>query len=182
MFGVKGPSWLSIVPKFDMVKSIAMDYMHCVLLVVVRLLLRLWFSSSYYKELWYIGSHVSEVDVRLCSIRPSCEAQRTPRQIENTVKYWKGKFMQLSTIILFIWNCCVAHELQMWLLHYSPVVLYGILPDLYYQHHLLLVEGSYLLLKDVVSNEDIEKSFKLFRHYCYLFSSYYGTVSMICVC
>ena len=30
---------MSVVPKFDMVKGVAMDYMYCVLLVVVRLLL-----------------------------------------------------------------------------------------------------------------------------------------------
>lgn len=31
MFGVKGPSPLAIVPKFDLVRGVAMDYMHCVL-------------------------------------------------------------------------------------------------------------------------------------------------------
>ena len=36
-----------------------------------------------------------------------------------------------------------AHELRAWLLHYSPVVLRGILLEEYYQHHLLLVEGVY---------------------------------------
>ena len=67
-----------------------MDYMHCILLVVTRLLLRLWFSSKYHKEIWYIGLHVAEVDERLCLIRPTKEIQRTPRQIATTVKYWKG--------------------------------------------------------------------------------------------
>ena len=62
----------------------------------------------------------------------------------------------------------------MWLVHYSPVVLQRILPDIYYQHHLLLVEGVYLLLKDSISDEELDKSFKLFKHYCYLFPSYYG--------
>ena len=62
----------------------------------------------------------------------------------------------------------------MWLLHYSPVVLHGILPDAYYEHHLLLVEGTFLLLKDCVSDQDLQYSFSLFKHYCYLFPSYYG--------
>ena len=51
----------------------------------------------------------------------------------------------------------LAHELQTWLLHYSPVVLHGVLPDIYYQHHLLLVEGTYLLLKDSISDHDLKK-------------------------
>ena len=41
-----------------------------------------------------------------------------------------------------------AHELKAWLLHYLPVILKGILPNEYYQHYLLLVEGVFLLLKD----------------------------------
>ena len=46
--------------------------------------------------------------------------------------------------------------------------------DTYYQHHLLLVEGVYLLLKDVVKEKDIEQSSRLLRHYCYLIPSMYG--------
>lgn len=59
--------------------------------------------------------------------------------------------------------------------HYSPVVLHGILPNLYYQHYLLLVEGVYLLLKDEVCEADIQQSSRLLMHYCFMFSSLYGT-------
>ena len=51
-----------------------------------------------------------------------------------------------------------AHELRAWLLHYSPVVLYKILPNAFYQHYLLLVEGVYLLLKDSIRELDIQRS------------------------
>ncbi len=88
---MKGPSGLSNVPKFDLVRGVAVDYMHCVLLGVTRLLLRLWFSSTQHKEPYYIGKHVSKVDERLCSIRPPDEFPRTPRSIEKTLKYWKGR-------------------------------------------------------------------------------------------
>lgn len=72
-----------------------MDYMHCVLLVVARLLLRLWFSSKHHQELWYIGSQIVEVDNRLCAIHPPNEIQRTPRSISQTVKYWKGNLVDI---------------------------------------------------------------------------------------
>ena len=75
-------------------------------------------------------------------------------------------------------NICVfltAHELEAWLLHYSAAVLYHILLEEYYQHHLLLVEGVYLLLKDSVNVTDIIQSSRLLQHYCILFPSYYGT-------
>lgn len=147
--------------------------MHCILLVVTRLLLRLWFQPNHHKEVWYIGLDVNVVDERLCSIRPTKEIQRTPRRIATTVKYWKGNNCFLVIIINHHYYC-LAHELQMWLLHYSPVVLRGILPDAYYEHHLLLVEGTFLLLKDCITNQDIQYSFSLFKHYCYLFPSFYG--------
>ena len=87
---MKGPSCLSSIPKFDLVRGVAVDYMHCVLLDVSHLLLCLWFSSVNHKELYYIGRHVAKLDERLCSIQPPDEFPRTPRSIEKMVKYWKG--------------------------------------------------------------------------------------------
>ena len=78
----------------------------------------------------------------------------------------------ISCIIAMFHNA--AHELKAWLLHYSPVILSDYLPQDFYQHHLLLVEGTYLLLKDVVTKDDILQSSKLFNHYCFLFPALYG--------
>lgn len=44
-------------------------------------------------------------------------------------------------------NLFSAHELRAWLIRYSPVVLHGSLPEAFYQHHLLLSESIYLLLR-----------------------------------
>lgn len=87
---MKGPSWLEIVPEFDMIKGMSVDYMHCVLLGVTRVLLRLWFTKSFHGQLWYLGNVVTELDGLLCSICPPDEMKRTPRSIESTLKYWKG--------------------------------------------------------------------------------------------
>jgi len=89
-YGVKGPAWLATVPEFDLIDGMSFDYMHCVLLGVTRLLLRLWFTPSFHGESWYLNSVVKEIDDRLCSIRPPDEIQRTPRSIEKTLKFWKG--------------------------------------------------------------------------------------------
>ena len=74
-----------------------------------------------------------------------------------------------------------AHELRAWLLHYSPAVLHGILPEMFFQHHLLLVEAIFLLLQDVVSDDDIEQSLCLFKHYCFMFAPLYGKPFMLFV-
>ena len=87
---MKGPSWLCVIPGFDMIDGMSMDYMHCVLLGVCRLLLRLWLQSCHHKELWYIGNQLSVLDDRLCRIKPPNEIQRTPRSMAVTLKFWKG--------------------------------------------------------------------------------------------
>ena len=38
-FGVRGLSWLLYVPKFDIVRGVAVDYMHCIMLGIVEMLL-----------------------------------------------------------------------------------------------------------------------------------------------
>ena len=73
----------------------------------------------------------------------------------------------------------IAYELRAWLLHYSPVVLKGVLMEEYYQHYLLLIEGIYLLLKDVVRKDDITQSIRLLNHYCYIFPALYGKLAVM---
>lgn len=96
---MKGPSWLSLVPTFKLIRGMSFDYMHCVLLVTCRVLLRLWFGSKYHAELWYIGHAIQEVDHRLCSIRPPDEIRRTPRALESTLKYWKGQYTLIKCTV-----------------------------------------------------------------------------------
>ena len=89
---MKGPTWLSTVPGFDVIRGCSFDYMHCVLLNVSRLLLRMWFQSQHHSELWYIGNKesITLVDERLCGLKPPSDMQRAPRSVEHTVKFWKG--------------------------------------------------------------------------------------------
>ena len=100
VFGVKGPSWLEIIPEFDVTRAMSFDYMHCVLLGVTRLLLRLWFTKSFHNELWYLGKVVQDIDKLFCSICPPDEINRTPRSIEHTLKYWKG--MESKSICIML--------------------------------------------------------------------------------
>ena len=90
--GVKGPSYLETIPKFDLVCGMSFDYMHCVLLGIVRLLLKLWFTTSFHKDPWYLGKVVKQIDDVYCNIRPPDEISRTPRSMESTLKYWKDMY------------------------------------------------------------------------------------------
>ena len=123
-FGVKGPSWLSVVPDYNVVKGNVVDYMHCVLLGVTKMLLKLWFNSEHSKEMWYCGTKVLEADSRLLQIKPPLTITRTPRSIQQHRAYWK------------------ASEYRAWLLFYSVPVMMSILPQEYLVHHMLLVEAQ----------------------------------------
>ena len=48
--GVKGPSWLSLLKHFDLVRGSGSDYMHGVLLGVQKLLLTSKFNPTFSKE------------------------------------------------------------------------------------------------------------------------------------
>ena len=46
-YGVKGLNWLYAFKGFDIIKSVGIDYIHSVLLGVVKKLLQAWFSSAF---------------------------------------------------------------------------------------------------------------------------------------
>lgn len=51
--GVKGYSVLHLVKSFDIIDGNPIDYMHCVLLGVVKKLFNLWFESTHHHCEWY---------------------------------------------------------------------------------------------------------------------------------
>lgn len=66
-----------------------------------------------------------------------------------------------------------ASELRTFLLFYSVPCLYGIPPDLYFQHFILLGEAIYLLLQDSISISDLSKAASLLKHFCVKVKSLY---------
>ena len=52
--GVKGYSPLHLLPSFDVIKGIPVDYMHCVLIGVVKNMVKLWFNSTNHRKEWYM--------------------------------------------------------------------------------------------------------------------------------
>jgi len=156
VLGVKGPSILSLLPGFDIIQGLVPDYMHSVLLGVVRQLARLWFDSTNSAELFYISTAKQRlIDVALNSIRPPCNISRTPRSISMR-KFWK------------------AHEWYMWLLYYSLSVLKSFLPKKFYMHYALLVEGVSILLKDSIAQALLDHSDNVLTQFVIDFQSLYG--------
>lgn len=143
----------------DMVASFPVDYMHCVLEGVTRMLMRAWFDSKNHTAPYYIGCHVKEIDTRLLKQRPPNEFSRPPRSIKKHFKYWK------------------AAELRYWLLYYSLPLLLNVLPSLYWHHYSLLVCAMHILLGDRISNAQINAAEQMLKDFYALLPDLYGEKS-----
>lgn len=79
--GVKGISFLMSFPKFDLIKGT--DYMHCVLLGVVKMILGLWIDSDHKNEQLSLRSHIDVLNDRINKLRPHCMISRLPKKIDE---------------------------------------------------------------------------------------------------
>ncbi|XP_028418236.1 uncharacterized protein LOC114543472 [Dendronephthya gigantea] len=136
--GVKGPSVIGILPTFNPVRGVAVDYMHCVCLGVMRQFLNLWMDSKQNDQLYYIGRREAEIDERLLAINAPSEISRAPRSITDR-PHWKASE----------WRAFIF---------YSLVVLHGILPHVFLKHLFLFVYGVYCLLGDSIDEHTISSA------------------------
>lgn len=156
--GIKGSASVINLPGFDLVWGYPIDYMHMVLLGVVRQTWEIW--TTYGKEM-YIGSPsvLKIINRRLLKICPPNEIHRAPRPLSEKAK-WK------------------ASEWRSWLLFYSVPCLHGILESKYLEHFCLLQRSIYLLLKRKITKDDIELADKLLKKYVFDFEKNYGSSAM----
>ena len=155
--GINGPSWFLYLT--DVVRGTALDYMHQVLLGVTRKLTHLWFDSQHHREGYSLSKSLKAVNDRFMEIKPPNFISRPPTSLYK-LKFWK------------------ASEFRSWLFYYSAPVLFGFLPSIYYQHHLLLIEAIYILNSESISPADIDRCDRIFEHYCFLFATLYGIHNM----
>lgn len=144
------------IPGFDIIKGIAVDNMHCVLLGVTKTLMTLWFDKSHTAEFWNISKRVEEVDRHLLNITPPNCISRAPRSISKDYAHWK------------------ASEFQSFLFFYGIPCLWNILPDEYFQHFLLLADAVWLLNQSSISPQCLEKAGNILRHFCLRIEALYG--------
>ncbi|XP_028518623.1 uncharacterized protein LOC110251203 [Exaiptasia diaphana] len=155
--GVRGPSWFAALEHHDIILGTAVDYMHCVLEGVMKLLLELWFTSKGGQgEPFNISDRVEDADKRISELKPPNRISRCPRSIEGHRKYWK------------------ANELRAFLLFYGAIVLRGILPDVYYEHFMLFSEAIFILCLGNVTHAQIDHAERLLKHFCLKFPKLYS--------
>ena len=156
VMGITPPgSCLKRLPHYNVVHGTGIDYMHCVLLNIMRLLVSLWFDSCHHSQPWSCSKLVTVANSRLTSIQPPSTITCTPRSLTEK-KYWK------------------ASEYRSFLFYYSLPVMLGLLPDEYYEHYALLCQAIYLLNSDLISSHRLKKANKLLHRFYYSFSSLYN--------
>ena len=89
--GVKSASILLTLPRFSVINSLPIDYMHSVCLGVAKRLTSLWFDPKFSSKPWYIGDRLDEIDQLFLSAQPSRHVKRLPRTLKDR-KHWKGKY------------------------------------------------------------------------------------------
>lgn len=158
--GIKGPSWLSFFPKFDIVNGVGIDYMHGVLLGVQKLLLKLWFGKEFSSKTFSVFSKLKIVDKRLLSICPTLKISRLPRSIEHDIKYWK------------------ASEFQNFLLFYGLPVLKGVLDQERFLHFAFFVHAIFILLQNEITVSELKKAEQMLQAFCKNFDNLYPVCFM----
>lgn len=155
--GVKSISCMIGSEDFDLVNGFAIDYMHCVLLGITSKVLDLWLNSCNHKQSYYMNPKKQEaLNERIIKIKPTSEISRKPRPIFERADY-------------------KANELRSFLLYYLPISLPGLLSKPYIDNFLLLSSACYILLKEVISKEEIDLAEERLIKFSNDFESLYGS-------
>ncbi|XP_033725038.1 uncharacterized protein LOC117315017 [Pecten maximus] len=89
--GIKGACPVVVLKYVDLPKTFVIDWMHSVLLGVVKTLLSMWCDASYKKESFYVGDKMALVNSRLQRIQVPDYIVRQQRNIDDH-KHWKGNY------------------------------------------------------------------------------------------
>lgn len=135
--GVKGMSILMLIPVFNIIRSFPPEYMHSMLLGVIKLFVSSWIDSSNAGERWYIGTKIRTLNDHLLTILPPCEITRVPQSLFN-LKLWK------------------ASEYKNFAQYYSMPCLLNILEPIYYKHWSLFVYAINVFNSNKITNQDYE--------------------------
>lgn len=154
--GLKGTDVICALPYIDIATCFVPEYMHSVLLGVVRQMIALWFTKA---GPWNIRKNSKDVDEFLLRTKPLNCFNRMPRRI-TVFQSWK------------------ASEFYNWCLFYSLPVLVQYLPHKYLEHFILLVKALYILLLKRIKETDLECPDKLLKLFVKQFKFLYSDRDM----
>ena len=161
IFGVKGKTVLLDIPLFNPIIQTPVDFMHCVLLGVVKTMLSLWLTSKNSHEKYYINTNKRLLlEKKLLSLKTYSECTRKPRPISDYKNYKANEFFN-------------------WMFYYAKYCLSDMVLDPpYYQHFMLLVDSMEILYGNPFTIEQLEMvKFKL-NDFVQKYETLYGPHNM----
>lgn len=154
--GIKSVSCMVAAHGFDLVNGFCIDYMHCVLLGIMRKLLDLWLNTENASQPFFITKKKQiELNRRILRIKPTSEITRKPRSLDHRKELKANEFRSL---LLYYLRYCLADLLQI----------------RYINHFQLLSSAIYILLKEQISNDDISIAEARLREFADQFEMLYG--------
>lgn len=157
--GVKGLSPLVALPNFDIIDGFGIDYMHNILLGVVKTLLNFWFEPGY-KHCYINPKQAALLDERILSIKACSFIKRKPRSLSKRDQF-------------------KASELRSLLLYFLPVSLRGILRLEFYEHFMKLSMSVYVLLKKDISDDELEEVEDVLKEFVLEYEQLYGSENVV---
>ena len=130
MRGGKGLNWFLYVPGYNIIKGIAIDYMHGTLLGVVKMLVNLWLDKQHHEEPWYIGKWARELEKRYTSIKPPSCISRLPRSIIGNFGHLKASelrsFLLLTSLLYSYAHICICYASSLLGMHAGTSCFHGL--------------------------------------------------------
>lgn len=158
--GVKSMSCLVAAKNFDLIFGFSIDYMHCVLLGILKKLLSLWLDTSNHLKPFYIKKKQQILlSNRLIKIKPISEIMRKPRSI-----FLRADFK--------------ANEYRSLLFYYLYFALGGLLDAKYVKHFRLLSSVVYSLSKETILFDTIEQAKQQLNEFANKYEILYGKSSV----
>lgn len=148
--GVKGPTWLFLIPGFDVIENMIPDSMHSIFIGIVGQFLDLWLLSSKNSPFHIEIEHFDDI---VANVKVPAEVLKLPRLHSSK---WK------------------AHEKRNFLFFYSVPALRQLLPRKYYRHWLLLVNAIRLVSQKEFADEVIEIAYVLANDFVLTTAKLYG--------
>ncbi|MCH9716718.1 MAG: hypothetical protein K0U52_06490, partial [Gammaproteobacteria bacterium] len=151
--GVKGPCIIN--EHLNIPHSFPLDYMHCVLERVTKLLLSSWFNSKNHQKAYYLGRYVNQITKIILKVKLPHDFRRSTRSIDS-IKQWK------------------ASEFRVYLLYLAVPVMKEFLPAKYVYHLSLLVLSIHILLGRHISQSEVDVAEKMLNMFYELMPSFYS--------
>lgn len=154
--GVQSMSCLIAAPDFDLIEGFSIDYMHCVLIGIMKKLLDLWYETKNHTQPYYINKKNQTIlNNRLLKIKTIFEIVRKPRALSSRHDF-------------------KANEMRGMLFYYLWFALDGLLDRKYVAHFRLLSTSIYALSKENISSDTMLLSRLQLEEFADNFEVFYG--------